>query len=122
MRSLLTHIISFVAGAVLAAALCIITLSGRDSTATIVLSNETGAILSNVRVHNRATGGTLVVDRIARGQTKTLRIYVRGEGSYLLSVELPVAGATEAERYVETGYTITEHIKPEEIEPEHTFY
>lgn len=99
-----------------------VALSGRDSTATVVLSNETNSTLTNVRLHNRETGGTLVVDRLDPGRSETLRIHVRGEGAYVLSLDLPSAGPVEAERYVETGYTITEHISPNQIRPEHAFY
>jgi len=60
-----THILSFLAGALLVLLLGGVTLQHLDHTATIVLSNETSGALTNVRVHNRQTGGTLVVDRIA---------------------------------------------------------
>ncbi len=122
MRGVATHILSFLAGASVAAILAFVAFSGRDSTATVVLTNETSAPITNVRLHNRETGGTLVVDRIAAGQSETVRIYVRGEGSYVVSAHLPSAGSVEAERYVETGYTITEHIGPSEIRPEHDIY
>lgn len=120
--SIVTHILSFLAGALLVLLLGGVTLQQLDHTATIVLSNETPGALTNVRVHNRQTSGTLVVDRIAPGHRETLRIHVRGEGSYVLLVELPEAGRIEAERYVESGYTITEHMAPHEITPEHDFY
>ena len=64
MRGVVTHVLSFVAGASLAAILTFVALSSRDSTATVILSNETGSPLTNVRLHNRETGGTLIVDRL----------------------------------------------------------
>jgi hypothetical protein len=118
----MTHILSFLAGALFVLVLGGVTLEGLDHTATVVLSNETRGVLANVRVHNRQTGGTLVVDRSAPGQRESLRIHGRGEGSYVLLAELPEAGRIEAERYVESGYTITEHMAPDEVTPEHDFY
>ena len=100
----------------------VVVLRGHGSTATVVLSNETQGPLTNLRLHNRETGGTLVVDHLAPGQTETLRIHVRGEGSYIISVRLPSAGLVESERYVETGYTITEHFANDGIRPEHSIY
>ena len=122
MRGVTTHVLSFVAGALLAAVLVLIALSSRDSTATVILSNDTSTHLTNVRLHNRETGGTLIVDRLESGQTEALRVHIRGEGSYLLSATLPSGGLVEAERYMETGYTITEHIEPDQIRPEFTLY
>jgi len=121
-RRVATHILSFIAGALLAAVLAFVVFSGRDSTATVVLLNDTLSPLTNVRVHNRETGGTLVVDHIAVGQSETLRLHVRGEGSYVLSVNLPSVGLVKAERYMETGYAITEHIGPEAIRADHSLY
>lgn len=121
-RGVATRVLSFLTGASGAAVLVFAACSGRNSTATVVLSNETSSPLTDVRLHNRETGQTLVVDRIAAGRSETLQIQVRGEGSYVVSANLPSAGPVEAERYVETGYTITEHIGPDQIKPEHALY
>lgn len=122
MKKLADHFVAFLAGAICTALVTLFFLSDRESTASVVLSNETRTPLANLRVLNHETGGTLIVDLLAPGETETLRIYVRGEGGYVLSVELPEAGLLESERYVETGYTVTEHITPSGIVAEHDFY
>ena len=49
-------------------------------------------------------------------------MFGRGEASYAIAVRFSDGNTVEAERYFETGYTITERIYRDRIQPEFSTY
>jgi hypothetical protein len=86
MRSILTHTVALSVGLAIGAATVVLILSQREPTATVEVINESRELIPRIRIRNSETGGTLAIDDLAPNSRETLRLFVRGEGSYVVAV------------------------------------
>lgn len=86
--------------------------------AYITLKNNSGKNIKFIKIIDESKQDIQLVENISNGETKALKFYVAGEGSYTMEVTFYDNSTISGGAYIETGYKITENIKSDKISAE----
>ena len=102
--------------------LAALSLACSPRSASVTVHNEAHLTITELRIANQQADFEKTVTNLTPGQKTTIRVPVRGEGTYSIAVRFEDGRVLNDARYFEATYHIKETVRHDRIDPEFGLY